>query len=880
MSGATNSEIILATVSTGSSTTQVSVDISSSTTGTYVPISVAGSVGNNPLVVFNWDPETQLTHFLAAQKSGAGAKIVGIGNSTTIGFGSAATGFRELSYLAEMSRALTADGVAAQSDNFLGQGNENGDVPDERITFFGGAAWSGAYDAGGQTIETDAAGQGFQFTLPTAHDYNQVTLSYIDIGSGALTLSVDGVSVGTLQVGNTGNTLTQTFDIPAGAHTQLTVTATDASPVYIQGASFSNSTSSAVQVLDAGIGGWGTTDANTSVYNGQPLTGSANGYGQTAGSVALQPNLAIIDYSINDITGADNLGVPVLTATIVENLKQMIATLRAAGSDVILVLPQPFNAPQYALALPALRAGLETLAIAENVPLIDLSASYGDSFSSLYAAGLMSDSDHPDATFYADIGTQMAALLTNATTGYNNSGMAVTLQGTSGNDTLTGTASVNTLLGNGGSDTYVINASDQSDTIINNSDSSTVPSGEAVFSGLSYDQLWFAQSGNNLVITVLGADRQVVVQNWFAAGGGQALADIAAADATLPATQVTALVQAMAAYTAANLDFNPTTTDLTNLQNSGYGSVLQSEIATAWDTSPVCFCAGTQILTPSGLAAIETLSPGDQVVTLHSGAQTIKWIGRRSHSAAFANAGSMTRPVRIAANALDDGVPARPLYVSPGHALEIDGMLLHAWRLINGVSISQPSCTGAVTYFHIELTAHEIIFAENCPTETFRDEAFRRYFTNPPDCAGQAPPNLPSCLPLLQSGFQLEAIRTRLARRAGVAPQDIVPPGPLAGYVDGVYEGELYGWAWDTGMPETPVCLGIYADGRKISNVLANGYRADLRKAGIGSGLHGFSVPLPDGVDGEVEVRRLTDGALLPPTEALRRAAIRLSATP
>jgi hypothetical protein len=45
--------------------------------------------------------------------------------------------------------------------------------------------------------------------------------------------------------------------------------------------------------------------------------------------------------------------------------------------------------------------------------------------------------------------------------------------------------------------------------------------------------------------------------------------------------------------------------------------------------------------------------------------------------------------------------------------------------------------------------------------------------------------------------------------------------------------------------------------------VLANQYRDDLRRAGIGGGYHAFSADLRAGTTGRIEVRRAADQALL-----------------
>jgi hypothetical protein len=53
--------------------------------------------------------------------------------------------------------------------------------------------------------------------------------------------------------------------------------------------------------------------------------------------------------------------------------------------------------------------------------------------------------------------------------------------------------------------------------------------------------------------------------------------------------------------------------------------------------------------------------------------------------------------------------------------------------------------------------------------------------------------------------------------------------------------------------------------------VLANGYRPDLRTAGLGSGAHGFELTLPH--PGEVIVRRAHDKVPLPRSAMAERQA-------
>ena len=307
----------------------------------------------------------------------------------------------------------------------------------------------------------------------------------------------------------------------------------------------------------------------------------------------------------------------------------------------------------------------------------------------------------------------------------------------------------------------------------------------------------------------------------------------------------------------------------TALVSAYTGSALDALIAAnqarvgSVDGAP-CFCAGTQILTDRGLVAVQDLAIGDAVVTVDGGMERIRWIGERHYAAPFIAGNEFILPVRFAAGALADGVPARDLWVSPGHAMFIDGALVPAWRLLNGVSIVQPGDTHAVSYYHVELHRHAVLLAEGAAAESFLDDHCRNQFHNAASfhaAHGDAPPLTPLAR-RLEDGVALQIIQDRLAARAGVV-RVVRPIGRLQGFIDQA-GGRVCGWAQDCDSPEAPVALEICVGGRAIRCVLANAYRADLREAGVGSGCHAFDVTLAPGAGGAVSVRRMADGAMLP----------------
>ena len=290
-----------------------------------------------------------------------------------------------------------------------------------------------------------------------------------------------------------------------------------------------------------------------------------------------------------------------------------------------------------------------------------------------------------------------------------------------------------------------------------------------------------------------------------------------------------------------------------------------SNFFTSTDTI-TCFLTGTDIATPGGERAVESLRIGDLVSTADGLAKPVKWIGRVSAEAGlFEDAAFRARiaPVVFRAGALGEGLPRRDLRVSPAHGMLIDGVLIPAAALVNDVSILRDQSKQDVTFYHIELEQHDIILSEGAPSETFVDCESRAYFDNAAEydaLYGDEAVSVPQ-VARVEAGYMLAAIRRRLDALAGIAAVASAP-GPLQSNVEQIQNGILSGWAVDRANPSVPVEVEIVAHGEIIGRALANRYRFDLDMAGLAGGRCAFDVAMPASVDSldDVVVRRAADG--------------------
>ncbi|PWE28020.1 hemolysin-type calcium-binding protein [Pararhodobacter marinus] len=141
----------------------------------------------------------------------------------------------------------------------------------------------------------------------------------------------------------------------------------------------------------------------------------------------------------------------------------------------------------------------------------------------------------------------------------------------------------------------------------------------------------------------------------------------------------------------------------------------------------ICFLPGTAIATPDGPRAVETLAPGERVLTRDNGAQPVIWRGETRLSGAELYLHPHLRPVRIASGALPGGRPKGDLLVSPAHrlllrapgCLQSDEVLVAAGDLEDGRGIRRDFTASAVRYVHLMLARHEILTANGVACESF-----------------------------------------------------------------------------------------------------------------------------------------------------------------
>jgi hypothetical protein len=164
-----------------------------------------------------------------------------------------------------------------------------------------------------------------------------------------------------------------------------------------------------------------------------------------------------------------------------------------------------------------------------------------------------------------------------------------------------------------------------------------------------------------------------------------------------------------------------------SLQDFGFASVAGGTDITSDHFA--CYAAGTRILTARGDVAVEHLREGEPAVTKSGETAPIRWIGHRRIDCRRHPRPHDVWPVRVLADAFGSGLPRRDLWLSPDHAVFVDGVLIPIRYLLNGKTVAQEQ-RNAITYWHVELPRHDLLLAEGLPAESFLDTGNRAAFSN------------------------------------------------------------------------------------------------------------------------------------------------------
>jgi Hint domain/RTX calcium-binding nonapeptide repeat (4 copies)/Nidogen-like len=139
----------------------------------------------------------------------------------------------------------------------------------------------------------------------------------------------------------------------------------------------------------------------------------------------------------------------------------------------------------------------------------------------------------------------------------------------------------------------------------------------------------------------------------------------------------------------------------------------------------ICFTEGTLIATPHGDWPIETLRPGDFVLTRDHGPQPLRWVGTSDVQGT-----GLLAPIEFARGAFGND---RPLLVSPQHRMLYEGglatlyfeareVMVPAKHLVNGTTIREVN-REKLRYIHLLFDHHEVIWASGAPSESFHPGA-------------------------------------------------------------------------------------------------------------------------------------------------------------
>lgn len=292
-----------------------------------------------------------------------------------------------------------------------------------------------------------------------------------------------------------------------------------------------------------------------------------------------------------------------------------------------------------------------------------------------------------------------------------------TTGGGEGNDLIYAGAGNDTVTGDEGNDT--IDAGSGNDTVDGGTGNDSIIGGDgndSLSGGLGNDTL-FGGAGNDTLIGGTGSDV-------FYAGMGDSVIGGAGDNDQL-------VITGGNPYRIIKEPGDPTSGVVEFLDS--FGNVIGTLNFTGIDSGIACFTPGTMVQTDKGRRRIETLSPGDRVMTRDNGLQPIRWIGRKTFAEPDLREDASLYPVLMRKGALGPGLPTRDMMVSRQHRMLLcspraelyfgeDEVFLRALHMVGQPGIVH-AMVPEVTYLHLMFDRHEVILADGVWSESFQPAA-------------------------------------------------------------------------------------------------------------------------------------------------------------
>lgn len=160
------------------------------------------------------------------------------------------------------------------------------------------------------------------------------------------------------------------------------------------------------------------------------------------------------------------------------------------------------------------------------------------------------------------------------------------------------------------------------------------------------------------------------------------------------------------------------------------GVITGSLVFTNIENIIPCFTPGTLIATPRGEVPVESLRPGDRVITRDNGIQEIRWTGFKDITWRDLTVNPHLKPILVRQGSLGNGLPERDMMVSPNHRLLVTNdrtalyfdeheVLVAAKHLVSGKGVHEVDSIGT-TYIHFMFDRHEVVLSNGAWTESFQ----------------------------------------------------------------------------------------------------------------------------------------------------------------